>query len=178
MKKIIYFLILLLTFKDVLYSKTEFECADLIVTRKGKWYLGREYYYNNEYVDTKQLRDIFKQLNNDEVYRAFDISYSWQRASVEVYSLFFGVAFWASVFISIEEPHSIAAKVSWSVTGVLFSLMAISPFIQMHYKKKAIDTYNKIIIENRNIIDNESSKSMKHKNVDIFSIGFSHKCDF
>ena len=177
MKKIIYFLILLLTFKDVLYSKTEIECSDLIVTRKGKWYLGREHYYNNEYVDTNQRRDIFKSLNNDELNRVY-YKYDFWDGMAEGLGLFWMIGFMTSTVISIEEPHSTAAKVSWAVTGSIIFVGIISIFIGEYYQNKAIDTYNRIIMENRNIIDNETSKSMKHKNVDVFSIGFSHKCDF
>ena len=173
MKKIIYFLMLLLIFKDVLYSKTQVECTDVIEIRKRSWYyqtLG-EYYYNNKRMGENELRNIFQCLDNDEVNRISNSYYNWLGTSY-AFGLFSAIGILISIGFSANDVHNKNTKISWSTTGGLLLLCAISGTLSIYYQEKAVDTYNKIIIENK------SSEYMNSKNTDIFSISYTHKLDF
>ena len=180
MKKIIYFLILilLLTFKDALYSKTQFECVDMlgctdvIEIRKHGWsFFGPLYFYNDKKLGEYQIKDIFNCLNNDQVNRFYGSSNFWIKVA-SISAIFYAIGTGTNIGLAIAGIYNVA---SWSTTVGFGVLGILSIPISSYYKKQAVETYNRIIIENKNIIDNEISKSMKHKNVDIFSIGFSHK---
>ena len=179
MKKIICILILLLTFKDILYSKTQVECGDVIEIKKRSWYyqMPGEYYYNNKKVFGNKLRDIFLCSNDDEVKRSADKYYSWYGTG-SAFSLFTALGVVTSIIITTNDVHSKSTKVSWSITGGLFLAGMILYTFENYYQEKAIDTYNRIIMDNNNIMDDKSSKNMYNKNIDIFSIGYSQKLDF
>jgi len=180
MKKIIYLLILLLTFNDVLYSKTQVECGDVIEVKKHAWYFDMkgEYYYNSKKILREyEFRDIFNCINNDEVNRLSYIMDTWGGIGY-LSAMFFAISFYPSIALTIGGIHNKSTKISWSITGGLLLLNMISASTCFYYQEKAIDTYNRIIMDKKNIIDDKSSKYMYNKNLDIFSLSYTHKLDF
>ena len=184
MKKITYILILLLVFNDVLYSKTQVECGDVIELRKHSsfylpgFYLQGEYYYKNKKIWLDyQFYEIFNCINADELDRLSFKMNIW--GDIGYLSGFFGaLSIVPSIIFTTEGLHNKSTKISWSITGGLLLLNIISSNIYFYYQEKAVDTYNRIIMDNNSIMDDKSSKNMYNKNIDIFSVSYSHKLDF